>query len=173
MTKVESLQKEYDHLSERCGSFDQETIKMRREIEEHIKKWGMDRKRERQDLIAQKGRVFEQMQAAKAVAVAEDVAADALELQPDNAAPAGGTVSAPTPEPAVETAPANTQPAETNPPVVETTEPSGETKPPTDETNQADVKSEPVDAEPAKSEPEKPAEKSEPVKPQHKGGKKR
>lgn len=127
MSKIDTLQREYDDLSERCGSFDQDTIKQRRDREEQNRQWAIQRKKDRQDLIAKKGQVFERLQAAKAEAKADQVAAEVLELTP---------ASAETPAAQVETAP----------PVVETIPPAGETIPATGETIDASAEPPPETA---------------------------
>lgn len=106
MSKLDSLQREYDDLSQRCGVFDQETINLRRDREEQHRKWAMDRKRERQELVARKGRVFEQLKAAKAEQAGEVVAEEAL--KPDAAA----IQSAKPAEPAIEEKLAETLPGD-------------------------------------------------------------
>lgn len=81
MTKVETLQREYDALQRDCGGFDRETIVLQRQRSEQQRQWQMERKQMRAALVHRKGEVHEMLKAAKAEEEAEKTAAKALGLE--------------------------------------------------------------------------------------------
>lgn len=87
MTKVETLQREYDALQRDCGGFDRETTLLQRQRNEQQRQWQMERKQMRAALVHRKGEVHEMLKAAKAEEEAEKTAAKALGLQ-ESAPPA-------------------------------------------------------------------------------------